>query len=131
MIITIKEFQKRMFFYFNNLPVSITRKGVVVATIHPPDQEVVTSKNNDKKVVTKEQVIENKEEVEVVTKVVTCEKCKLECEQEEIRAHWEDGEEHRVCLYCLKKKKREPKKTSLVGVKMNDKMKEFLKEKLL
>lgn len=126
--INIKEFQKNIYLYINELPIKITRRGEVIAILQSPNKEVATTQP---KVATFSQPIENKEEVEVVTKVVTCEKCKLECDPEEIRAHWEDGEEHRVCLYCLKKKKREPKKTSLVGVKMNDKMKEFLKEKLL
>lgn len=126
--INIKEFQKNIYLYINELPIKITRRGEVIAILQSPNKEVATTQP---KVATFSQPIENKEEVEVVTKVVTCEKCKLECDPEEIRAHWEDGEEHRVCLYCLKKKKREPKKTSLVGVKMNDKMKGFLKEKLL
>ena len=62
--VNVKEFQKRLFFYINNLPIQITRRGVVIATMLPAQTEVVTSNN---KVVTNSQVIEKKEEVKVVT----------------------------------------------------------------
>lgn len=123
--INIKEFQKNIYLYINNLPVELTRRGEVIAVLHPPASKVATT---PLKVATLSQTIENKEEIEVATKVVTCEKCKLECDKEDIRAHWEEGEERRVCLYCLKKKKREPKKepTKTLGT-MNDNMRKFLK----
>lgn len=61
-----------------------------------------------------------------------CQKCKLECNHEEIKEHWEDGESYQVCIFCKNPKKmRTPlsaKKTKvdLPKVKMNDKMKELL-----
>lgn len=66
--VSIKEFQKNIYLYINDLPVRITRRGVGIAVLQAPYQEVATTP--DKRVIS-DQVTENKEESVVTTKVTT------------------------------------------------------------
>lgn len=66
------------------------------------------------------------EEAVIEQELTKCDRCKKGYEEKELKAHWEDGVEFRVCLFCLNPKKRVVKKVSVTNVKMNDKMKELL-----
>lgn len=72
--VNIKEFQKNIYLYINDLPIKITRRGVGIAVLQAPYQEVAT---RDDKVVTSTQIPEKKEEVKVATKVTTEEDYKI------------------------------------------------------